>query len=91
MKKSLLALPFLVPFCLVSVPAWAEEVVGAPSSQDITVTGLPLPDADDAYSTTVIELYKDERIENSLRNIPGLQQFRRSDARSANPTSQGRL
>ena len=89
MKKPLLALPLLAPFYLASVPAWAEEVAGAPSSEDITVTGLPLPDADDAYSTTVIELYKDERIENSLRNIPGLQQFRRSDARSANPTSQG--
>ena len=24
-----------------------------------------------------------------LRDIPGFQQFRRSDARSANPTSQG--
>ncbi|MEE9433432.1 MAG: TonB-dependent receptor [Sphingorhabdus sp.] len=29
------------------------------------------------------------RIENSLREIPGVQQFRRSDARSAHPTSQG--
>jgi vitamin B12 transporter len=30
-----------------------------------------------------------QRIETALLNIPGLQQFRRSDARSANPTSQG--
>ena len=29
------------------------------------------------------------RLENALATIPGLQQFRRSDARSANPTSQG--
>ena len=29
------------------------------------------------------------RIEASLLNVPGLQQFRRSDARTANPTSQG--
>ncbi len=29
------------------------------------------------------------RIENQLRDLPGLAQFRRSDARSANPTSQG--
>lgn len=29
------------------------------------------------------------RIESSLLAVPGLQQFRRSDARSANPTSQG--
>lgn len=89
MKKSILALPLLAPVCLVSAPAWAEEAAGAADSNDITVTGLPLPDADDAYSTTVIELDKDERIENALRTVPGLQQFRRSDARSANPTSQG--
>jgi vitamin B12 transporter len=30
-----------------------------------------------------------QRIEQSLSEVPGLQQFRRSDARSANPTSQG--
>ncbi len=30
-----------------------------------------------------------QRIENVLASIPGLQQFRRSDARSSNPTSQG--
>lgn len=89
MKKSILALPLLAPLCLVSVPAWAEEAASAADSNDITVTGLPLPDADDAYSTTVIELGEDERVENALRAIPGLQQFRRSDARSANPTSQG--
>ena len=29
------------------------------------------------------------RLEDVLRDIPGFQQFRRSDARSANPTSQG--
>lgn len=89
MKKSILALPLLAPLCLVSIPAWAEETAGAVSSDDITVTGLPLPDADDAYSTITIELDEDQRIENALRTIPGLQQFRRSDARSANPTSQG--
>src|SRR3954469_19294335 len=29
------------------------------------------------------------RLEDVLRDVPGFQQFRRSDARSANPTSQG--
>jgi vitamin B12 transporter len=29
------------------------------------------------------------RVENIVRDIPGFQQFRRSDSRSANPTSQG--
>lgn len=30
-----------------------------------------------------------ERVENALRELPNVQQFRRSDARSSNPTSQG--
>lgn len=30
-----------------------------------------------------------DRLEDVLRDVPGFQQFRRSDARSANPTSQG--
>ncbi|HEY9091051.1 TonB-dependent receptor [Parasphingorhabdus sp.] len=67
----------------------AEEFSSAAMPADITVTGLPLPEADDAYSTVVITLDEDIRVENALRNIPGLQQFRRSDARTANPTSQG--
>ncbi len=37
---------------------------------------------------TVVE-QSTERVENALLAVPGLQQFRRSDARSANPTSQG--
>ena len=89
MKKSILALPLLAPICLVSVPVAAETLADAEAAEAITVTGLPLPDADDAYSTIEIGLDADERIENALRTVPGLQQFRRSDARSANPTSQG--
>ncbi|GAB5482095.1 MAG: TonB-dependent receptor [Parasphingorhabdus sp.] len=91
MNKSVLALPLMAPICLVSAPAMAESTAdsAAVAEEGITVTGLPLPDADDAYSTTVIELDTDTRIENALRTVPGLQQFRRSDARSANPTSQG--
>lgn len=88
MKKSILASVCLAPLCLVGLclaatPAWAEE------ADEIIVTGLSLPQADDAYSTTVITLDSNERVENALRDIPGLQQFRRSDARTANPTSQG--
>lgn len=52
-------------------------------------TALPEPLGSDAYSTTRIEPNKQDQIENTLRSVPGLQQFRRSDARSANPTSQG--
>ncbi len=89
MKKSILAWPLVAPVCLLSVPVAAETVADAEAAEGITVTGLPLPDADNAYSTIEIELDTDERIENALRGVPGLQQFRRSDARSANPTSQG--
>lgn len=62
----------------------------------ITVVGKPLdvPLGDRAYSITAItpDMLANEpnqRLENALRLVPGLQQFRRSDARSANPTSQG--
>lgn len=40
-------------------------------------------------ATSSLEIIAGQRLENSLRFIPGLGQFRRSDARSANPTSQG--
>lgn len=58
---------------------------------EIIVKGSALSDpmGDDAYSVMAVELNHLDRVENSLRNVPGLQQFRRSDARSANPTSQG--
>ncbi len=61
------------------------------SADDIIVVGPALPDpiGDKAYSITSVEVEDNLRIENALRDVPGLQQFRRSDARSANPTSQG--
>jgi vitamin B12 transporter len=62
---------------------------------DIIVTGaLPDPKSDEAYS--VVQISGDAltntasgRVEDALRNVAGLQQFRRTDARSANATSQG--
>lgn len=69
-------------------PAWVDV--------PITVIGEPIaaPIGDRAYSVTSItsDMLANEpsqRLENALRLVPGLQQFRRSDARSANPTSQG--
>lgn len=41
------------------------------------------------YDDIDLEQNASGRVENLLRSIPNLQQFRRSDARSANPTSQG--
>ncbi len=58
----------------------------------IIVTGR-LPDAkSDATEVAASVMLTDapgERLENALLTVPGLQQFRRSDARTANPTSQG--
>lgn len=60
----------------------------------VTGTALPAPLSDEAYS--IVTLREDRldstasgRIEDALRDVAGLQQFRRTDARSANATSQG--
>jgi vitamin B12 transporter len=66
------------------------------AQQNVVVTGRGLGEArgDEAYDLTLIERDRlansaSSRLEDILRDIPGFQQFRRSDARSANPTSQG--
>ncbi len=63
---------------------------------DIVVTGRGLDEApgDRAYGIvtidrTRIEANASDRLESILADVAGLQQFRRSDSRSANPTSQG--
>ncbi len=84
---------------LAAVPALAQDkpadTISWPDAP-ITVIGqsLATPIGDRAYSVTSItpDMLANEpsqRLENALRLVPGLQQFRRSDARSANPTSQG--
>ena len=78
-------------------PAWGQASADTPQpapgvAEPIIVTGaLPDPVGDAAYSIDTIDLENtpSTRVENALRDVPGLQQFRRSDARSANPTSQG--
>ncbi|MEH6701007.1 TonB-dependent receptor [Parasphingorhabdus sp.] len=98
MKQYYFALPLLAPLCLASVPAWGQDQAGNRDDQiviadmrlpEIVVTGLPVSRGDSAYNVTDIQINSLETVENSLRDVPGLQQFRRSDARSANPTSQG--
>ena len=94
--KTLFASTGCVAFALV-FPARAQETeaIAQPdlrAEEQIVVTAdLPVPIGDAAYSIDTIDLdaRTATRIENTLRDIPGLQQFRRSDARSANPTSQG--
>jgi vitamin B12 transporter len=63
---------------------------------DIVVTGRGLADApgDRAYDIVTIDRDRiqanaSNRLESVLADVAGLQQFRRSDSRSANPTSQG--
>lgn len=60
----------------------------------VTGRGLGVPRGNAAYD--VIEIGRtrlanspSNRLEDVLRDIPGFQQFRRSDSRTANPTSQG--
>lgn len=54
------------------------------------VLGKPLSDrADPVRYIMEVDQGTGQRVENIIRDIPGWQQFRRSDARSANPTSQG--
>jgi outer membrane receptor protein involved in Fe transport len=81
----------LLILALLAAPAAAFA-----QDQEIIVTGRGLDAAlgDDAYDVVTIGRDRlahspSNRLEDVLRDVPGFQQFRRSDARSANPTSQG--
>lgn len=50
---------------------------------------LRYPIGDEAFNIISIQPNPQFRLENELRKVASLQQFRTSDARSANPTSQG--
>jgi len=98
MKKSVIAYPLLASMASMSVPVWGQDQAGNDENQiviasmplpEIVVTGLPVSRGDAAYSATNVSIDLSQTVENTLRDVPGLQQFRRSDARSANPTSQG--
>jgi len=94
---------FLITAALVAAPAHAQQVERPPSGEptgsapdDIVVlgTGLALPPGTPAYGSTVIDrerLTSDAsgRVEDVLSDVAGVQQFRRSDSRSANPSAQG--
>ena len=71
------------------VPISVKDII---SLKDIVVTGaLPEAKGNTSYPVTRISLDSNasNRLESTLSQAAGLQQFRRSDARSANPTSQG--
>lgn len=98
---ALLSLPLLA----VTAPAWGqanEQSLGCPpiTEEEIVQVGVPvncsiivtgnLPSAMVERTESVITVQAEQtRLERNLGKVPGLQQFRRSDARSANPTSQG--
>jgi outer membrane receptor protein involved in Fe transport len=75
---------------IVASPAAAQQ------GEDIVVRGrglAPRP-GDKAASVVTIDARRiadnaSDRLENVLADVAGLQQFRRADSRSANPTSQG--
>jgi len=84
------------------IPLAALALLAAPAAtaqdfqNDIIVTGRGLAAAPGEAGYDVTEIGRERlehsasgRLEDILRDIPGFQQFRRSDARSANPTSQG--
>ncbi|MBW6521961.1 TonB-dependent receptor [Sphingomonas sp. RHCKR47] len=83
----------------VAAPAQAQAIApGAVpvAGEEIVVTGRGLKDrpSDVAASVVTIDRARIEsdaadRLESILADVAGLQQFRRSDSRSANPTSQG--
>ena len=67
-----------------------------PPAEGIVITGrdLPRPPGEAAFATVTLdadEIARPEQplLENTLRELGGVQQFRRSDSRSASPTSQG--
>ncbi|WNO52709.1 TonB-dependent receptor plug domain-containing protein [Stakelama saccharophila] len=68
----------------------------AGSTKDIVVDGEALPPTAGAAAYGVATIDRERlthsasgRLEDVLRDVAGLQQFRRSDSRSANPTAQG--
>jgi vitamin B12 transporter len=76
---------------LIASPAFAQA-----QEPDIVVTGRGLDPGlgEQVFDTLVIDRERlsgsaSNRLEDVLRDVPGFQLFRRSDARSANPTSQG--
>ena len=81
---------------LLLTAALAPHVGARAQPPDIVVTGrgLSAPAGDAVFD--IVEIGRDRlansasnRLEDVLRDVPGFQLFRRSDSRSANPTSQG--
>jgi outer membrane receptor protein involved in Fe transport len=83
----------LAPFLAVAVsaPVFAQSL---PAEIVVTGASLPRPPGDAAYDVATIDRDRLQdvasgRLEDVLRDVAGFAQFRRSDSRSAQPTSQG--
>ena len=79
---------FLIALLAAATPALAQEEVV------VTGRGLAARPGDKAADVVTIDSARiaqnaSDRLESVLADVAGLQQFRRSDSRSANPTSQG--
>lgn len=84
-----------VAFLFLAIQA-APALAATDDAATIIVTGRPLPAEAGAaaYGAVTIDasrLAQDAsgRLENALRDVAGFQQFRRTDSRAANPTTQG--
>lgn len=82
--------PYVLAFSVLASPALAQ------SQPEVVVTGRGLDEAPGDRAFDVVTIGRDrldanasDRLESVLADVAGLQQFRRSDSRSANPTSQG--
>ena len=84
----------MIRFASVSLALFAGAALAQEPEIVVTGHGLEAGLGETAYDVT--EIGRDRldhsasaRLEDVLRDVPGFQQFRRSDARTANPTSQG--
>jgi len=83
---------FVAAIAFLPLPAFAQEQDEA--AIVVTGRGLDAPPGEAAYDVVTIDRDRiagtaSGRLEDALRDAAGLAQFRRSDSRSAHPTSQG--
>ncbi|MFC7498967.1 TonB-dependent receptor [Enterovirga sp. GCM10030262] len=84
----------MLRFGTVALALASTSALAQPAEIVVTGRGLDAAAGEDAYGAVVIGRDRltgsaSGRLDEILKDVPGLQLFRRSDARSANPTSQG--
>ena len=79
-----------------ATPAFAQDDTAEDDENVIVVLGEGLPDTPAAPAYSTVEIDREQivstgsgRLDDVLLNVAGFQQFRRSDSRSSNPTTQG--